>query len=75
MNIAMALQNLKSTQCVCGAKKVPMQSLCRACFYSLPKGAQNALYRKVGQGYEKAYESACLILQDIGRVKTEVTSE
>lgn len=50
---------LLGTQCRCGATKAKRTSFCRKCFYTLPRERRDALYQRVGQGYEQAYEAAC----------------
>jgi hypothetical protein len=52
------IKEFKSNECVCGGTKRPGSSFCYTCFKSLPSSYQGALYLKIGQGYEEAYENA-----------------
>jgi len=35
------------------------QTFCRDCFYALPQALRDALYKRMGHGYEEAYQAAC----------------
>jgi hypothetical protein len=59
----LALDDLMSHGCKCGAMKQPKQSFCKDCYYALPHGMQMALYKTWGDGYEEAYDNACTYLQ------------
>jgi hypothetical protein len=41
----------------------------------LPAGAQRALYRRIGEGYEEAYDHAVEILTIRERIKKEVPDD
>lgn len=56
------LADLISTRCRCGSPKKPRRSVCVDCWRILSEVEQRALYRKVGQGYEAAYEKAITVL-------------
>ena len=54
---------LKSDLCLCGKRKNPRRSFCPYCFRALPDAMKAALYRKVGRGYEAAFQEAVQWLQ------------
>lgn len=62
-------KKLKSDICACGHFKTPLTSFCKVCYRSLPDSNQSALYRKLGAGYELAYDHAVEILTKNGRIK------
>jgi hypothetical protein len=43
---------------MCGRAKQPGKSFCYGCYKKLPPEKQKALYRKIGSGYEQAYDDA-----------------
>lgn len=49
---------LKSDECQCDAYKQPGFAFCFKCYRRLPQEMQRALYRKIGAGFEAAYEEA-----------------
>jgi len=49
---------LKSDGCMCGRPKQSGRSFCYGCYKKLPPEVQKALYRKIGNGYEQAYDDA-----------------
>lgn len=49
---------LAGTECRCGETKKAKQTFCRKCFFKLPRDLRNALYQRIGQGYEQAYQAA-----------------
>jgi hypothetical protein len=51
-------KELLSNECACGKSKQPRRSFCWHDFKSLPRDLQKALYRRIGHGYEEAYEEA-----------------
>ena len=56
---AQALRDLEGPLCAaCGKAKMPKQSFCRPCYFSLPEDMRKALYRRFGSGYEEAYDDA-----------------
>ena len=55
---------LMSNQCACGKTKKPRKSFCYGCFKSLPIDMQNRLYRRLGEGYEAAYDEAVKYLEE-----------
>jgi hypothetical protein len=57
------IRELSSDRCFCGATKRPMQSFCRPCYSSLPPLLRKALYKRVGEGYEHAYDEAAAFLR------------
>jgi len=60
--------------CACGAEKGVGKSLCLGCYRSLPTDLQQGLYRRMGEGYEQAYEDASRYLrEEAGRL--ELTGE
>jgi len=52
------LGELNSDGCMCGRAKQPGKSFCYGCYKKLPPEKQKALYRKIGSGYEQAYDDA-----------------
>ena len=60
---------LKSAVCACGEPKAGRQSFCKRCWRALPLSAQAALYDRLGQGYEAAYDAAVGMLKDMGRIQ------
>ena len=69
MNTAECLRSLRSDQCpACKGTKSPHHSLCKRCYFRLPPGHRNALYREIGSGYEPAMNSA---LEYLGASTTE----
>lgn len=55
---ALAVKELKSETCYCGAKKASMQTFCRAEYSALPRKMRSAIYNRIGDGYEEAYQEA-----------------
>lgn len=56
-------QSLSSNECLCGRPKQPHRSFCYPCYRELSQEMQRNLYRKMGNGYEEAYEAAVEYLQ------------
>jgi len=53
------IKSLRSTKCPsCSSRKKPHQTLCGGCYRLIPRAAQQALYNRVGEGYEEAFEAA-----------------
>jgi hypothetical protein len=52
------LDELQGKKCRCGHRKVAGQTFCRDCFYALPQQMRDDLYKRMGQGYEEAYQAA-----------------
>lgn len=51
--------SLRSVRCpMCGNGKKPAQTMCYGCYKKLPRDLQQALYRRVGAGYEQAFADA-----------------
>ena len=65
------VRELGSTTCRCGRAKKTRQTFCSQCYYSLPQAMRNALYRRLGVGYEEAYEEAEKHLDDVGRPRAK----
>ncbi len=55
-------------ECECGASKPRKHAFCRPCYMSLPPELRQALYQRVGNGYEGAYEAAVKRLSETGRI-------
>ncbi|MDY0187814.1 MAG: hypothetical protein RBR16_07825 [Syntrophus sp. (in: bacteria)] len=55
-------RELQGEECVCLGKKSSGYSFCYKCYKSLPQEMQKALYRKIGDGHEEAYEAAAQYL-------------
>ena len=62
------IAELQGTACRCGSTKRPKQTFCHTCYYSLSADTRRALYRRVGEGYEEAYDEAIRELEALGRV-------
>jgi hypothetical protein len=52
------IQDLNGTVCLCGKTKESGHSFCYGCYRRLPRPMGSHLYRRVGQGYEEAFEAA-----------------
>ena len=57
------LRYLTSKTCHCGEQKRRGVSFCWACVDLLPASIICELYKKLGHGYEEAYERACRFLK------------
>jgi len=57
------LDSLMSNGCLCEGKKQRGHSFCWRCYNELPAQMKRALYRRIGDGYEEAYEDAVTWLQ------------
>ena len=62
-----ALDALYSESCVCGARKKRYESFCRGCYFALPAGLRNRLYRTMSEGYAEIYDQA----RDFLRLETD----
>lgn len=51
-------RELVSEQCQCGQAKQAGKTFCVACWITIPRDIQHALYARIGSGYEAAYEEA-----------------
>ncbi len=57
------LHALQSTTCGgCSGPKPSRKSVCGKCYSKLPKNLQSRLYRKIGDGYEEAFDNALTYL-------------
>ena len=65
MGTRQAVSDLKSVTCHCGAAKPPMNSHCRRCYFALPQPMRRALYKKIRNGYEEAYQASCEYLDEM----------
>jgi hypothetical protein len=63
------VRELRGALCHCGRPKTPGHSFCAECYKSLPREMQTALYKRVGTGYEEAYDAATRVLNGSGRSK------
>lgn len=57
------MKALKSDECLCERYKHPGYAFCWRCYKSLPVEMQRALYKKIGNGFEAAYEEAVKFLE------------
>lgn len=57
------LEELAGKLCRCGGVKASKQTFCRFCYFKLPKAFRSALYKRVGEGYEEAYDAAVKVLE------------
>lgn len=55
---------LKGEECQCGRYKQPGYALCFRCYRELPGDLKRALYRRMGEGFEAAYDEAVSYLTD-----------
>lgn len=55
---------LMSNQCACGKAKKSGRSFCYGCFIALSRDLRQALYQRIGGGYEEAYEEAVGCLEE-----------
>lgn len=63
------LHELATVQCRCARPKQPRQSFCKGCYYALAPEMRQALYMRIGKGYEAAYVAAANILVYKGRIQ------
>ena len=56
------IRELMGLKCRCGKLKGRGMPLCGICYLSLSQGMRDDLYKRLGEGYEQAYESACRAL-------------
>jgi hypothetical protein len=56
------VRELRSSNCRCGSEKESGHTFCRTCYYRLQPGLRKALYRRLGEGYQQAYEAASKVL-------------
>jgi hypothetical protein len=56
------LIELIGKKCRCGAAKGKGKTFCQRCYFSLPQNLREALYRRIGEGYEEAYAQAVAVL-------------
>ncbi len=52
------IQALKSGQCRCERPKQRGRAFCYKCWLRLPLDLRMPLYRKIGDGFEQAYDNA-----------------
>jgi len=57
------IDELMSDECACGRPKWPKRSFCYRCYVRLPADMRRDLYKRIGDGYEAAYEEAVKWLQ------------
>lgn len=62
------VQELKGSVCRCGAPKNGAHTFCGKCYFALPLNRRQALYQRIGEGYEAAYQEAVDFLRAAGRV-------
>jgi hypothetical protein len=53
---------LRSERCYCGGHKKVGMSHCAKCYYSLPGDIRRSLWKRMGAGYEEAYQKSVEIL-------------
>lgn len=59
------LAALLSNECHCGETKRGNYSLCYGCYSKLPRDLRLRLYRRMGEGYEEAYDEAVKFLEEV----------
>lgn len=52
------VRELIGKRCICGRSKRPRATFCLTCYSRLPDLLQGNLYKRIGQGYERAYHAA-----------------
>ena len=62
---------LQSDRCYCGRLKGLRMAFCQNDYYSLSHDMRQALYYKVGAGFEEAYETAKLWLEERKAIAAE----
>lgn len=62
MTVRELLQELGGLVCRCGRRKGARKTFCPTCFARLPRDLQRPLYRRIGEGYEEAYEAAAAVV-------------
>jgi CDGSH-type Zn-finger protein len=62
------VHELSGLTCRCGHSKVAKQGFCHGCYVRLPDTLKSQLYRRIGHGYEEAYDRAVEILVGLKRV-------
>lgn len=59
MNDRRACELLLSPECpACHGTKKPRHTLCKDCYFALPRELRNALYKRLGTGYTQALNHA-----------------
>jgi len=58
------IEEFESEECQCGRSKRPTNAFCFMCYSSLPSDMQKALWQKIGDGFEQAYDEALKYLND-----------
>lgn len=56
------VRELAGAVCRCGRVKRHRQTFCTRCFQALPPALKRALYCRIGEGYEEAYDAAVAAL-------------
>lgn len=59
------LAALLSNECQCSRTKNGHLSFCYKCYARLPRDLQVRLYRRMGEGYEEAYDEAVKFLEEV----------
>lgn len=67
LNASDLIKELMGTVCHCGKTKHAEHTFCGKCYFSLPRNMRKAIYNRIGNGYEEAYEAATVHLDWIGR--------
>lgn len=62
------IHELNGKQCRCNRPKQKRKTFCAGCYYTLPDEKRKALYNRIGEGYEEAYQDAVDYLTDKGRI-------
>jgi hypothetical protein len=55
---------LASNECACGKDKKPGYAFCYGDYAALPDKMKRALWKRIGQGFEEAYEAAIKWLEE-----------
>lgn len=66
MNDAQALESLLGDKCpACDGSKERKQSVCRDCYFKLPKEMRTRLYKRIYMGYRQAVNQALDYLEKL----------
>lgn len=62
------VKELRSEECTCGRPKRSGFSFCYECYHALSPATRQALYQKIGAGYDAAFDAAVRELEQLGRI-------
>ena len=50
--------DLQGKECQCGKPKQPKKSFCPSCYKKLPLNLQSDIYKRIGEGYQEAFDAS-----------------